>query len=382
MEAITYSLYGTSAGAREYYNDAAKMADELIDITNEEKTIKEFSRFVKDNGLKSLDDLVYVMEYAMIGILLSKYGSRASLLHQYGGKMLEGVYALKRTGRFARSAVGRLKGIVNTALLVHKGKADSVASSIDVKYFSKLIGWLHATGEFEQETKRLEVWARYFGDKSADSSRILSRAVRVAGWFEQRSLELLGDYTSNVDSFIDNRQSDLKWKENQIFCTRTRVEYHLNMVGAELMNRAFQRDFINTGEKRVLLPICMREKGEKLCRAVQTEHGYLCNGCARDCQVHAITALGKKHNFKVYMIPHASTAFGHQHMEKGDIGIIGVACPLNLISGGYKAKELGYEPQCVLLNYCGCARHWHDTGIVTNIELDRLQAMLQIHGMS
>ncbi|MNZ36391.1 hypothetical protein D3C78_538080 [compost metagenome] len=383
MEGITYSLYGNSAGTEEYYRDTAIITDELIDKTNGEKTIKEFSRFVNDNNLESLDDLVYVLEYVMIGILLSKYGSRGGLLHQYGGKVLAGVYALKRTGKFARSAVGRLKGLVNTAWLVREGKADSIISIIHVTQFFKLIGWLHATGEFEQETKRLEVWARFFRGKSfGDSSRMLSRAVRLAGWFEHRSLELLGGYTSNVDSFIDNRRSWLKWKENQIFCTRTRVEYHLNMVGAELMNRAFKNDFVNTKEKRVLLPICMREKGEKLCRAVQTEHGYLCKGCARDCQVHAITDLGKKHNFNVYMIPHASTAFGHQQMEKGDIGIIGVACPLNLISGGYKAKELGYEPQCVLLNYCGCARHWHDTGIVTNIELDRLKTMLHISEMS
>ncbi|MBA9084239.1 hypothetical protein FHR92_000693 [Fontibacillus solani] len=383
MEAITYSLYGNTAGTQEYYRDASAMADELIDKINGERTLKEFSRFTEDNGLESLDDLVYALEFVMIGVLFNKYGNRGSLLHKLGGKILARVYALKSTGKVARSVVEGLKGIVNTTLLPQKGRSSSVASFIDVKQFSKLIGWLHATGEFEQETKRLEVWACFFrGIPSRDSSRMLVSAVQLADWFENRSLELLGAYTCNVDSYIDNHQTRLKWKENQIFCARARVEYHLNMVGAELMNRAFHNDFVNTKEKRVLLPICMREKGEEQCRSVQTEHGYVCKGCAKDCQVNAITALGNHHNFKVYMIPHASTAFGHQHEDKGNTGIVGVACPLNLISGGYKAKELGYEPQCVLLNYCGCARHWHETGIVTNIELERLKTMLHVSDLS
>ncbi|WLD29947.1 MULTISPECIES: DUF116 domain-containing protein [unclassified Clostridioides] len=55
-----------------------------------------------------------------------------------------------------------------------------------------------------------------------------------------------------------------------------------------------------------------------------------------------------------------------------DVGIIGVACVLNLISGGWKVKNFGFVPQCVVLDYCGCKNHWHEKGIVTDINVDRL----------
>lgn len=224
-----------------------------------------------------------------------------------------------------------------------------------------------------QESDRLTIWLHYFQEQSPDQSRAeLLGAIRFAYWFEKRSQELLGTYTQHVEAYIDRRRQNLRWKENEIFCSRKRVEYHMNMIGAELMNRAFQHDFARTKEQRVLVPICMRKHGNDSCKAIRMEEGYACKGCAKDCQVHIITKLGSQYHFKVYMIPHASTAFGHEGIQKGDVGIVGVACVLNLIGGGYQAKALGYEPQCVILNYTGCVQHWHESGLSTSIDLNRL----------
>lgn len=63
-------------------------------------------------------------------------------------------------------------------------------------------------------------------------------------------------------------------------------------------------------------------------------------------------------------------------MDNKGMGIIGVACILNLLSGGWKAKKLGYLPQCVLLYYCGCNGHWDGEGIVTGLNENKLQATL------
>lgn len=164
-----------------------------------------------------------------------------------------------------------------------------------------------------------------------------------------------------------------------MFCTRGRVEYHLNMVGAELMNRAYRERFLRTKKKKVLLPICMRLKGEASCQAVRTDEGWVCQGCAKNCQVNRISAMGRETGFTALLIPHASIAFDRRNAADmpGETGIIGVACLLNLISGGYRAKELGFEPQCVLLNYAGCVKHWHPEGIATSIDLNQLQQILQ-----
>lgn len=376
MEVLTYSLFGDGTTTEDYYRDCSLMTDEVLDLFNGEQTIASFRKYVMSQNIEPMNRLIYILEFLMIGVMWRSYGSRGSVLCKYGGEALSRLYNLKRRGKSARFMIGRVKGIVNTTFLAHNAEPGSVLN-VNVNQFAKLLGWMKATDEFEQESNRLALWLHYFKGQSPSKSRaeILS-AIRFAYWFEKRSQEVLGVYTQNVDPYINRRRPDLRWKENEIFCTRVRVEYHLNMIGAEIMNRAFQPDFVRTKEQRVLLPICMRKHGNDSCKSVQTEQGYVCKGCAKDCQVNTITKLGSQHSFKVYMIPHASTAFGHERIQKGDVGIVGVACVLNLIAGGYQAKALGYEPQCVILNYSGCVQHWHESGLVTGIDLDKLTAIM------
>nr|WP_267490831.1 DUF116 domain-containing protein [Paenibacillus monticola] len=294
----------------------------------------------------------------------------------YVGKLLSSVYSLRSRSTIARSAIDRLKGIAGTTILARNRQHEC---TIDLKQFGRLLGWLQASGEFEQESKRLAIWFGYLtANTPRESQNKLLRAVRHANWFEQRSEERLGCYTLRVDAYIENNLERLTWKENRIFCSRKRVEYHLNMVGAEIMNRAFHDSFAATKEKRVFLPVCMRNKSGEVCKAVKEGEGYLCKSCSKDCQVNMITAMAKEYDCKVLIIPHASTAFGHQRVREGEVGIVGIACVLNLISGGYKAREMGYQPQCVLLHNSGCIQHWHPTGIKTSIDLDRLKDILNM----
>ncbi|WP_410771817.1 DUF116 domain-containing protein [Fontibacillus sp. BL9] len=373
---MTYSLYGSDAtGTDKYYEDVARITDEVIRRLEKEAAVSQFSRYVAIRQSDSGDPLIHGLEFLMLGVLWISYGSRAAFLHKYGGKMLAGVYSWKTRGGRIRTLIERIKGMLNPFLLRGTQQIDP---KVSVNRFADLIGWLQATGEFEQESRRMAEWLAFLKSKSReDGRRTLNQAVDLGKWFEARSRDALGRYTVHVERYIDQHAQRLKWKENMIFCTRGRVEYHLNMVGAEMMNRAFRENFLNTEQKRVLLPICMRQKGESGCKAVATDNGYVCRSCSKDCQVKLITDLGKKHGFQVFIIPHASTAFGRQHIQPGKVGIVGVACILNLISGGYQAKRLGYEPQCVLLNNSGCIKHWHETGLVTDIDLSRLLNRMQ-----
>ena len=157
-----------------------------------------------------------------------------------------------------------------------------------------------------------------------------------------------------------------------MFCNRKEVEYHLNMVGAEIMNNAYREEFLKTKEKRLLLPACMRLKDEYNCKAIKTDEGYICANCNKNCHVNKYDELGKTYGFKTYIIPHESSISIKKKFNYGDIGIIGVACILNLISGGLKAKNIGFIPQCVYLDYCGCKLHWDQAGIITDINLNKL----------
>ena len=59
--------------------------------------------------------------------------------------------------------------------------------------------------------------------------------------------------------------------------------------------------------------------------------------------------------------------------DKKDLAIVGVACPLNLISGGWKAATLGMPPQCVLLDKVACSRHWLKEDVPSSINKKELK---------
>ncbi|OKP91584.1 hypothetical protein A3844_00165 [Paenibacillus helianthi] len=374
-DAPTYSLTGEDGGADQYYTDVAVFTDEVLEKLHEDQSISKFSQYIALRKLEVWDHNIYALELLMIGVLWNVYSSRATAGSVYMGKLLSSLYALRSRSQEARRVVDRLKGIAGTSVLARRRHVDE---RIQLHSFAKLLGWLRASGEFEQESRRLKVWLDFLrGLPEKESEGILQRAVRKAVWFERRSLECLGRYTSNVDTYIENNRQRLRWQENRIFCSRNRVEYHLNMVGAEIMNQVFYDGFHAAPGKIVFLPICMRNKTAGKCQAVQEGPGYVCRRCSKTCRVQEVTALAEVYSCKVLMIPHASTAFGQERIRVGEVGIIGVACVLNLISGGYKAREMGYLPQCVLLHYSGCVLHWHREGIETSIDMERLERSLR-----
>lgn len=208
------------------------------------------------------------------------------------------------------------------------------------------------------------------------------KAIAFATWFEPESLKALGQYTPNVDKFLKESQPGHRWKEDVIFSARRRVEYHLNMVGADIMNRAFREAFLATKNKAVILPACMRYYPKPKCQARSNGLSCECTGCTPQCRVNQLTKMGKKFGFDVFLVPHESSVFsgdsGKRLMGEGT-GVVGIACVSNLVSGGWKAKAMGLPPQCVLLDHCGCRKHWHEQGISTDINMRRLMDILGIN---
>jgi hypothetical protein len=67
---------------------------------------------------------------------------------------------------------------------------------------------------------------------------------------------------------------------------------------------------------------------------------------------------GKKHNFEVYIIPHASDlSLWSPNEGKPKRGVIASACVTTLVEGGWELKRYDVSAQCVLLDYSGCTKH-------------------------
>lgn len=378
---ITYSLKHCNPTSDKYYIKVAAFTDEVLckigKSTNE--IVTDFQSFISKNDyeeVRSKDE--YGFELLVLGVLWRTYIDKALMLGELPKVFLTRLAILREKGRILKVIVDYIKGFSGELwLLKENNRTDSVDKTID--NMKKLLDWLEASGEFNQEVKRLKRWYDYLSNRSVEEvSNLISIALDLVKWFDLRSEEVLGCFTENVNKFLEESYHKHRWKEDNIYCGRKRIEYHLNMVGAEIMNRVFKDDFLNTEEKRLLLPICMRSYSQKNCKAVKSSEGYICTGCAKNCRVNHLTQSGKKHGIKVLIIPHESAAFTKGKIGKNKIGIIGVACVLNLVSGGWKAKDLGFVPQCVVLDYCGCKNHWNDNDEVTEINLSKLKDILQI----
>ena len=90
-----------------------------------------------------------------------------------------------------------------------------------------------------------------------------------------------------------------------------------------------------------------------------------------------------KQGITAYLIPHSSdfSRFLVKWKDNRDTSLIGVACVLNLIAGGYEMKRLNIPSQCVFLDYCGCKKHWDKDGIATSLNVNQVKRIIHKPGM-
>lgn len=110
---------------------------------------------------------------------------------------------------------------------------------------------------------------------------------------------------------------------------------------------------------------------QKSCHAIEKKLGEVCQECNPECEIAKIT---EEYDCEVYLVSHKSSAFQNAtDTDKKELAIVGVACPLNLISGGWKAAALGMPPQCVLLDKVACSRHWLNEDVPSSINKKELK---------
>ena len=377
MRVITYSLRSGRENAEQYYLDASVMAEDTIrqGLQILDHWIRVYKEFAGEMGMKDrCTDEEYVLELLTLGVLWLRYSDDAVVLNQISKEVLTGLVEARQKGGALKLGADFLRGILGTFVLYAEHRPELVEQMrFSSKNFSNLIDWLGATGEFPQEVKRLKNWLQLMGAMDAkEGEDLVASAVSFAIWFEQKSMDRLGCYTEQVENFLQSVSETHRWREDLIFCSRQRLEYHLNMVGAEILNRAYRAEFLKMKRKAILLPGCIRKGLGGTCKARVIQEVLHCTGCDPACQVNEIRLLGSTYDYEVLIIPHESSAFSNGRVEPGELGIIGIACVTNLLGGGWKAKGLGMPAQCVLLDYCGCKNHWDDEGFPTAIDLDQL----------
>lgn len=384
MKIITYSLYDGEENSNKYYENIAKFADEVLVKGFQLTTpwINKLKLHIEKFNLETLRrDEEYMLEVLTLGVLWLRYSDDAIRLNIIPKELLIELVEVRQKGGKLKIGADFIRGLLGTLILYSEHQPEVVDKiKFNMDNFIKLMDWLTATGEFIQEVKRFRIWESFLGTMGKEEvADFIALSVFFAIWFEQESLNNIGKYTEGVEKFLKKVKESHKWREDLIFCSRQRIEYHLNMAGAEIMNRAYRKDFIKAKHKAIFLPACIRKGVDGTCKARSDKGTLHCIGCYPDCEVNKIKGLGKAYGYEVLIIPHESAAFSDKTIKEDELGIIGIACITNLLSGGWKAKSLGISAQCILLDYCGCKNHWDDEGFPTSINMEQLQKLMNGH---
>ncbi len=384
MNVITYSLRDDQKQSDSYYRDIAALTDQVL-AEGESRLVTLVGAF--QTYLQQTDRETprtppeYVFELLTLGVLWRTYAVHATNLAQVPQRALSYLVGLRQRAGRLKPAVDRVRGVLASLFLPLDGRRSDEVPPPALERMERLLDWLAASGDvFGQEVKRLRAWQDFLASQSPEqASENLATAIAFAAWFEAHGEAALGRYTPHVERFLDETHPGYRWREDAIFCGRRRVEYHLNMVGTEILNRAYRQAFLGAERKVVILPPCMRAKPDGECLAHPTPFGDHCAACTPSCRVHQLTKLGEKHGFEALIMPHELSVFSGgavEPVQNGGVGIVGVSCVLTNPTGGWETKALGIPAQGVLLDYCGCIYHWHEQGFPTDINFDELLQVL------
>lgn len=379
--AVTYSLNPRNNGSQEYYNIVRQLTDEVVKVSPRylSQAVSEFRQHLTHNNIEQLrSNEEYMLELLSFGLLWKSYGGYAMSASFAPFSTLSKMAEWRKKHRKFKPSIDIARGVMVTLFLMPPGADCKTDKLPTLAQTDKFFRWLTATGEFREQALRFVKWRGYWDtmeplrwEKGRDS------LFALVDWFIVRSQAVLGDFTRNVDTFLEQSGSRYMFREDRVQCMRSKSEYHLNMVGAEIMNRAFRDDFLKTPQKALLLPGCMRGTYDVGCKGVRVAEGLKCAGCSVGCNVGKLKELGKIYNFDTYIIPHASDlSLWSPKPGVPERGVIAVACVTTLIEGGWELKRYGVSAQCVLLDFSGCKKHWHKKGLPTFINYQELKRIL------
>jgi hypothetical protein len=377
---VTYSLRAGAADSSAYYQDIVRLADTVMFSWNRESgTLRErYMSWLRESRFERLrEEQEYTFDILTLGVMWRAYGGRVRRASAGAALLCSALYALRRRLPRFKPVIDVLRGKLASRFLAGDGRPDEALDMPAEGELEQLLRWMRATGEYREETARLRGLVTFLRFCDPDERRWhLGHVLGISGEFESLAETRLARYTVGVERFRREQLPAYRGREDALLAARKRVEYHLAMLGAELMNRAFRTDYARTEQRAVLLPACMRGGAAAGCQARKNDLDLICAQCNAGCRVGQITREYAAQGISTHIIPHSSdfTRWLRDWAAGRDIGVIGVACVLHLITGGLELRALGIPAQCVLLDFCGCSSHWDPEGRQTELNQQQLRA--------
>jgi uncharacterized protein len=375
MNAPTYNLRQSDSHAGSYLAAVRELAD-WVTTSGESlrPVVAAYTEFVQCSGREAERSYPeYLLELLLLGVMWRTRGKEAQDPSERRRALVTELVRERRNGAGKRRD-GTTAELVSIDGSVKRGRIDPTLHEIRM-----LLDWMLASGEYDDELARLEgQMALLSSTEPATNREILRLVVAFAVRFEAKAERCLGPYTHGVERFLTKELVSRERREDTLQCSRRRVEYHLNMVGAEILNRAWRSSFLDCRRHVVILPGCARVRLGESCRAVRKQSEQSCTHCTLGCAVSAATRLAERMGAAAITVLHGSdfARFLDSAVLSGpDVGIIGVACAAGLLGAGWRARAQGFHAQCVLLNASGC-EHWQPVASTTSFDIAELARIL------
>jgi uncharacterized protein len=369
---ITYSLKLSSSNSDEYYQTISAFAEYWLDHIKCKALIilTSFREYLHKSGIPIRTEEEVAFELLALGVFLQQYHEKAHGLSEWSFHVLTFLADLRVRWPKSEVITKKITGWVNG---MTKSLPNRKANGNEIL---ELIAWLKSSGE-NLKAERFQQW-RDFTQTSVipTSEEVFRICLNLSSEFEQAGMKSLGKYTEMVDTYLTTSAIEHRWKYDSPLVSKSRLEYHLGMLGTEILNNVYRQDFLFTDRKIVIVPPCMSAP-EKKCKATETPFGAKCNSCTPSCRVNQITRMGEKCGFDVFIIPDDMKKFNTQ-IGTETIGLVGVSCALTNWNGGWETNSLKIPAQGMLLDYVGCKYHWDRVGFPTDCNLKKLQAILGI----
>ncbi|KAA6463344.1 DUF116 domain-containing protein [Acidobacteria bacterium AB60] len=372
-----YDLADGQPNSHAFYRDLEEFAEDVVceaefraaPLLDE---YAEYLRFSTDEPARARGE--YALELLTLGMVLRVYSTAAAHTRPGAVSLAQTLLQVRRRFPRLKPAADLARGCLFRAAFATPAESTD-PGLVHLDRIPRLLCWLEATGEFREETTRLQHWHLYL--RTADThaaSTCLETATAFFDWFAVEAAEALGRYTRGVRPFLAQDFLRRGIREDRFFCGRKPVEYHLGMVAAQVMNEALRPAFEECRERVLLVPTCMRGARADRCMAIRTGPDLLCMGCDPACQVHQVSQDMRDEGVRVYLVPHA-TGFSQQlerwQREMG-VAVAAVACALNILPGGYEMRRRGIPSQCLLLDHPGCRKHWCSQNLSTRVNQEKL----------
>lgn len=384
MKQAVYDLRKGTPCSSVFYQELELITEAFLEnaIQYAYPTIFHYKAFHKKQRkiLQDTDEIL-ILQFLSIGLYRELYTGKALSASPFWVKaaIFLNRFRNKFPGLKRQSAF--ISGYIQLQLL-KKSRKGQYRYSQSMEDFNKLTSWMDATGEFAMETGIMKEWSVFFESLTGtDQEMLFQRAQSLALFFMKTVSKKLRTYTAGVRPWQKANYAAHNGREDLVLIGRHEEEYHLNMLGGEIMNRSMRQEFLQRKEKIVLMPACLRKS--EGCEARQYRGALICSRCNPQCAVYRCVKANHDEHTTIVLFRHGSEfpRWISSLRNRDEYGIVGVACALNLLEGGYRLRNLGLPSQCVYLDSPGCRHHWNAETEDGSMNCQRLKEILSCEPM-